>query len=208
MEDPAATVFVVDDDAAVRDSLKTLLSAKDLRVETFARGKDFLARYRSGRGCVLLDMRMPDMDGLSVQRELNRRACSIPVIFITGNADVPHAVKALKSGAMDYLEKPLNRSELIQCIERALALDNERRTEAKNLEAVRLVYAALTPREREVMALLARGMSSKEIGVSLSLSHRTVEGYRSRIKEKVNARSLSEMITLARQFYTEYKDLL
>ena len=196
----AQTIFILDDDAAVLDSLRVLLSAAGYAVETYSSPEVFLSAYRRQSGCLLLDMRMPEMDGLEVQKELAARGCRIPIIFISANPQLRLAVKALKAGAFDYLEKPLNPDVLLELVDSALAIDHDLQAALERNETVRAAHDALTPREKEVMVLLGRGLSSKEIASKLLLSHRTVEGYRSRIKEKTGAKSLSEMIALAKLF--------
>jgi two-component system, LuxR family, response regulator FixJ len=194
----AGTVFIVDDDASVLDSLRVLLSANDYSVETYSSPLEFLGAYRAQAGCLLLDMRMPDMDGLQLQQELAVRGWRIPIIFISANPEVRLAVKALKAGAFEYLEKPLDSRTLLEHIDNALAGDQDFRAGIAQRDAARAAETALTAREKEVMILLGCGLSSKEIASKLMLSHRTVEGHRSRIKEKTGAKSLSEMIALAK----------
>jgi RNA polymerase sigma factor (sigma-70 family) len=195
----SATVFLVDDDPMVCEALALLLQSEKFKVEAYRSADDFLASYHPvNHGCVILDVSMPEMDGLSLQSALTDRAVRLPVIFLTGKADVPEAVRAMKAGAVDFLKKPISGEELLRCVNLALVEDakrllaDERRTSL--MERVR----RLTPREKEVMALLSSGMSNKEIGLKLNISHRTVEVHRSRIMEKMKAESFPRLIDMAR----------
>jgi two-component system response regulator FixJ len=192
------TVFVVDDDFAMRDALVQLLEASDLQVESHADGPAFLAAYGQGRpGCLLLDMAMPGMTGLQVQAELNARGLTVPILFLTGHGDIPMAVRAVQSGAVDFLEKPIQGAALIERVQRALALDQESRQSQGQIQAVQQRYSRLSPREREVMALAVSGLTCKEIAKKLDLSPRTVEVHRTHIMHKMAASSLAELVHMA-----------
>lgn len=192
------TVFVVDDDFAMRDALIQLLEAAGLQVESHADGPAFLAAYGQGRpGCLLLDMAMPGMTGLQVQAELNARGLTVPILFLTGHGDIPMAVRAVQSGAVDFLEKPIQGAALIERVQRALALDQESRQSQEQIQAVQQRYSRLSPREREVMALAVSGLTCKEIAKKLDLSPRTVEVHRTHIMHKMAASSLAELVHMA-----------
>jgi two-component system, LuxR family, response regulator FixJ len=192
------TVFVVDDDEAVRDSLRWLISSVNLEVETFASAQDFLSAFDPQRqGCLLLDMRMPGMSGLALLTKLRELGSKIPTIILTGHGDVPMAVRALKTGAIDFLEKPYNDQALLDCIHNALeqsAQIHQLRSEQRKIE---MRFASLTPREQEVMTMVVKGLSNKQIGNNLSISIKTVETHRARIMEKMEADSVSHLVRMA-----------
>jgi len=196
-EDPA-TVFVVDDDEAVRASLKLLLKTLGLPAQTYASAQEFLATFDERRGgCLVLDIRMPGMSGLELQEELNTRGAMLPIIFITGHGDVPMAVEAMQRGAMDFLQKPFRDQDLLDRISEALAKDRAGRELLGNRERMRARVAALTPREREVMALVTQGKANKVIAADLDLSQRTVEIHRAHVMEKMGANSLAHLVRMA-----------
>ena len=193
-----ATVFVVDDDQAMRSSLKWLIESVGLAVESFDSADAFLNSYYPGRaGCLLLDVRMPGMSGLELQEYLNAHHIQIPVVIITGHGDVHMAVRAMKGGAVDFIEKPFNDELLLDAIRNALNLDERRR----GLQAERAELAArlaqLTPREHEVMEMVTDGRSNKEIANALGVSAKTVEAHRARVMEKMQAGSLAELVRMA-----------
>ena len=195
---PDQTVFVVDDDDAVRTSLKALLEAAGFRVEAFASGGEALDGL-SGRqsGCLLLDLRLPDMSGLEVQEALKTLAHEVKIILITGYADVPSAVTAMKGGAFDFIEKPYDDQELLDKVEDALlAQEKDHELAARRAEA-RSRIERLTKREREVFHHLVKGQPNKVIAYELGISPRTVEIHRARVMEKLQARSLSEIVRLS-----------
>jgi len=195
---PDKTVFVVDDDAAVRQGLRFMLRAAGYSVEAFPSARSFLEEYDPRRGgCLLLDVQMPQMSGLELQQRINVRGWRIPVIFITGHGTVQLAIAAVKAGAFDFIEKPLREEALLESIERALHWNDwayEERLERATLQG-RL--ALLTPREREVFELVAAGEPNKVIARHLGISFRTVELHRAHIIEKLQARSLSDLIRMA-----------
>lgn len=191
------TVFIVDDDDAVRDSLRMLLTLHRLRVAVFASGEEFLDAYRADwSGCVLLDLRMPGIGGLEVQQRLKQRGDNPPLIILTAHGDVASARAALKAGAVDFLEKPIDDHVLIDVIEQALQSDQRRRDAAQRMQQLRERGSRLTTRERQVMALLAEGRHNRDIGAALAISPRTVEIYKSRMMEKLQARSLADVIRI------------
>jgi two-component system response regulator FixJ len=192
------TVFVVDDDAAMRDALAQLLETAGLRVETHADGPAFLVAYEADRpGCLLLDMAMPGMTGLEVQAELNAHGLAIPIIFLTGHGDIPMAVRAVQAGAVDFLEKPIQGAALLERVQRALALDAEWRHTLGRTQAIRQRCANLTSRERECMALAVSGLTSKEIARELGISPRTVEVHRTHVMHKMGAANMAELVNMA-----------
>lgn len=192
------TVFVVDDDAAVRDSLTALIESDGLPVETFASAEDFLAAYRPGRpGCLLLDLLMPGMGGLELQRLLAARGIELPIIFLTGHGSVRDSVRALRGGAVDFLEKPPDPGIVLAEVREALARDAAARAEGERRAEVRRRLGRLTGREREVMRSMVAGRSCKEIARDLGISPRTVEIHRARVLAKLEASSIPDLITLA-----------
>lgn len=190
-----ATVFVVDDDQAVRDSLQQLLHAAGLRVQTYGSARDFLAGYRANTpGCLVLDIRMPGMGGLDLQAQLVQEGVQLPIIFLTGHGDVPAAVRALKAGAMDFLQKPVNSQSLLDLVQQAIRRDAETRAKAAQQAEIVRRLATLTTREREVLDMMVAGKASKVIAVELAISERTVEFHRGKIMKKMRARSLAELV--------------
>jgi FixJ family two-component response regulator len=195
---PDKTVFVVDDDAAVRQGLRFMLRAAGYSAEGFASARTFLEDYNPRRGgCLLLDVRMPQMTGTELQQQLNIRGWRIPVIFITGHGTVPLAIAAMKAGAFDFIEKPLREDTLLESIERALRWNDRAYEERLERATLQVRAALLTPREREVFELVAAGEPNKVIARRLGISFRTVELHRARIIEKLQARSLSDLIRMA-----------
>ena len=188
-------VYVVDDDEAVRDSLTLLLKAVGLTGQPFSSAAEFLNHYDPEQhGCLIADIRMPGMSGLDLQDELNRRGAQIPLIFITGHGDVPMAVDAMKSGALDFIEKPFRDQDLLDRVQQALAWDKERRIENLKTLAIRERLATLTPRETEVMECVVQGQANKVIAMDLGVSQRTVEIHRARVMEKMAVRSVAKLV--------------
>jgi FixJ family two-component response regulator len=191
------TVFIVDDDEAVRDSLSWLMQSVGLRPKSFGSALEFLERYeRENPGCLVLDIRMPGLSGLDLQTRLTETGIQLPVIFISGHGDVPMAVRALKAGAFDFIEKPFNDQVLLDCVQRALAHDAETRRDMEARRDVSARLELLTPREREVLDLVVDGASNKVISHTLGVSLKTVEAHRARVMEKLQAGSLSELVRL------------
>ncbi len=188
-------VYVVDDDEAIRDSLTLLLKAVGLASQTFSSAAEFLNHYDPEQhGCLVADIRMPGMSGLDLQDELNRGGAQIPLIFITGHGDVPMAVDAMKSGALDFIEKPFRDQDLLDRVQQALARDKERRIENLKTLAIRERLATLTPRETEVMECVVQGQANKVIAMDLGVSQRTVEIHRARVMEKMAVRSVAKLV--------------
>jgi RNA polymerase sigma factor (sigma-70 family) len=193
-----ATVFVVDDDQAMRNSLKWLIESVGVAVESFASADEFLANYEQGRpGCLVLDVRMPGMSGLELQEYLTSRNIRVPAVIITGHGDVPMAVRAMKAGAVDFIEKPFNDEALLDAIRRALAFEERQRSEQFEHREIQSRIDHLTPREREVMDMVTDGRSNKEIANALGVSAKTIEAHRARVMEKMQAGSLAELVRMA-----------
>jgi FixJ family two-component response regulator len=194
---PLPTVFVVDDDEGVRSALALLLKSMGQPAATYASAADFLADYDPDRpGCALLDVRMPGMSGLELQDELNRRGVVLPVIFITGHGDVPMAVEAMQRGAFDFLQKPFRDDDLAERIRRALARDRELRVAIGEKSQVQARLARLTPRERQVLELVAAGKPNKVMAAELGVSQRTVEIHRAHVMKKMGASSLAQLVRM------------
>jgi FixJ family two-component response regulator len=192
------TVFVVDDDPAMRASLSWLLESVGLSVVTCSTARSFLDTYKPEQpGCLLLDVRMPDMGGLDLQAELSSRNISLPIVIITGYAEVPMAVRAMKGGAFDFIEKPFSDETLLQRIRSAIALDAETRQIDFQRSSIETRIGHLTPRERDVLERVIVGKSNKMIASELQLSTKTVEAHRAHVMEKMQAESLAELIRLS-----------
>jgi len=198
MADTNATVFVVDDDASVRRSLKRLLRASGFVVEEFASASDFLNTARaSGPGCVVLDVRMPNLTGPELFDRMARTGCALPVIFLTAHGDVATSVRAMKGGAVDFLLKPVDGNALLDAIGSAIRRHVSGIAAASRLEVLGSRLKRLSPREREVMALVVKGEPNKRIAVELSISEKTVKVHRHRVMEKMEAASLADLVRLA-----------
>jgi two-component system response regulator FixJ len=193
-----ATVFVIDDDASVRDSINLILSLKGMRTQLFPSAEDLLEAYRpEWRGCILTDLQMPGMSGLDLQQALHERGVLLPVVVLTAHGDVPTTRVAMKGGAFDFLEKPINDEVLLDVLKNAIREDIHRHAAESAEDALRSRLARLTPREREVLDLLVEGLSHREIAARLTISPRTVEVYKARMMEKLQCRSLAELIRAA-----------
>ena len=193
-----STVFVVDDDAAVREALSSLIRSVGLSVEVFASAREFLRRKeRTGPACLVLDVRLPGLSGMDLQRELAGVGNLIPIIFITGHGDIPMSVRAMKAGAVEFLTKPFRDQELLDAIQQALEGDRRVRDQRAALEEMRRRFAALTSREREVMRRVVTGLLNKQIGAELGISETTVKIHRHQVMEKMGASSLAELVRTA-----------
>ena len=193
------TVLLIDDDPSVRDSLTLLLSLKGLRTQAFANAESFLDTYRPERsGCVLTDLRMPGMTGLELQAALRERHIDVPVVVLTAHGDVPTARAALKNGAFDFIEKPVDDAMLLEVLRNALRVEHERRASATARSDSDRRMERLTEREREILALIAAGHPNRDVAAQLGISARTVEVHRARIMEKLECNSLAELIRMSR----------
>ena len=193
-------VFIIDDDAAVRDSLTLMLEQAGIHVQSFDSAKAFLSAFQTDFfGCIIIDVQMPEVDWLQLQEELSRRKIVLPVIFLTGHGDIPMSVRAIKAGAMDFLTKPVIREKLLACVQTAFAEAEKKVSDMiRNQETISCL-AKLTEREREVMVLAVQGCSNKEIASCLSISHRTVEIYKSKIMQKTGAANLLDLARITRE---------
>lgn len=190
-------VYVVDDDQAVRDALQLLLRSVKIESQAFESGEEFLAALDvDARGCVLLDIRMPGMSGMDVQKEINQRSGGLTVIFLTGHGDVPMAVQAMQEGAFDFVQKPFRDQDLLDTIRRALEHSETEQEQREQVDEIRKRLTLLTPRESEVLGMVVAGKSNKVIASDLGLSTRTVEIHRSRVMEKMQADSLAHLVRM------------
>lgn len=190
-------IYIVDDDDGMRRALTVLMTTVGYQPMAFARPSEFLAKYDANQpGCLVLDVRMPEMSGLEVQQHLNRTGSMLPVILITGHGDIPMAVQAMKDGAFDFLQKPFRDQDLLDRINGALKLDVENRASVDRLADLKQRADSLTPREHEVMAFVVDGKANKVIAIDLGLSERTVEIHRANVMEKMGARSVAHLVKM------------
>lgn len=195
---PMGTAYAVDDDPFFLDALALTLGNAGLDVKTFSSGKDFLRQYRTdGIGCLVLDVNLPDLSGLDIQRELAARGDPLPIVFITGHGDVSTSVAALKNGAFHFLEKPLDDDELVRSVTEALRWHKQRREREQANAGVLQKFETLTARERQIMSMVVRDNSSKQIARELGISPRTVEHHRAHIMKKMDASSLNELVIMS-----------
>ena len=193
-----ATVFVVDDDPSMRDSLRWLIESIGLNVEAFANADAFMEQFSGDvPGCLVLDVRMPGTSGMELLDSLKARGVELPIIMISGHGDVPMAVQALKHGALDFLEKPFRDQELLEQIGRAIEVDQGRRKQAESVSGIRGRLEKLTPREQEVMELVVAGYANKQVAAKLGLSEKTIEVHRSRVMSKMRAKTLPCLVKMA-----------
>jgi RNA polymerase sigma factor (sigma-70 family) len=201
---PDPTVFVVDDDASIRDALSLLISLKGLRASVFTSAEDFLAVYDSSwRGCLLTDLKMSGMSGLELQTALRERGVTLPVVVLTAHGDVSTTRAALKNGAVDFLEKPVDDSVLVDVLMNAIRIDEERHRAGEQRAQVAARLGRLTSRERAVLELLAEGLQHREIAERLAISPRTVEVYKARMMEKLQCRTLAEVVRIGMEARAE-----
>src|SRR5436305_1608083 len=200
MNNGNAMIFVIDDDATVCKSLKRLLSSADYICEIFNSASAFLARPpHSGPACLIVDVQMPGLNGMDLQKALNQRRRDEQLIFITGHGSIPMSVAAMKAGAVDFLPKPFKPSELLKCVERALARSVEQRQHAAQKNGARDLLDTLTPREFEVMQLVVTGMLNKQVGAELGMAEKTVKVHRGRVMQKLNVTSVPELVRLVQK---------
>lgn len=203
MNETEPIVFVVDDDPAVRDSVKKLITSVSLRVETFGSTREFLNAERpNAPACLVLDVRLPDVSGLEFQRDLAEANVAIPIIFITGHADVPMTVRAMKAGAVEFLTKPFRGQELLDAIQEAITKDRASRDDRAQVRELQARHDGLTPREKEVLELVVSGLLNKQIGAELGTSELTVKTHRGRVMQKMGADSVADLVKMSEKLKT------
>jgi FixJ family two-component response regulator len=203
MSSGRSVVFVVDDDVSMRDALRNLLRSVGLQVETFDSAQEFLARPRpDAPGCLVLDVRLPGLSGLDLQRELAKADIDIPIIFITGHGDIQMSVQAMKAGAVEFLEKPFRDQDVLDAVQQAIERDREARAQRQEAAELRARYDSLTAREREVMTLVVRGLLNKQIAAEVGTTESTVKLHRGRVMHKMQAGSLADLIRMAGKLET------
>src|ERR1700732_734145 len=192
------TVFIIDDDRGMRQAVQDLVESVGLRAESFASGEEFLSRQRAGDpSCLVLDVRLPQMSGLDFQRRLTETGMQIPIIFVTAHGDIPMSVRALKSGAVEFLTKPFRDQDLLDAIQQALQHDRAAQVQQAEIHALQERYHALTPRERQVMALVVSGMLNKQIASEIGASEATVKIHRGNVMHKMQAGSVVDLVRMA-----------
>lgn len=197
MNPDMARVYIVEDDDAVRESLQLVLESIGYRVTSFPSANHFIDAWNPEMaGCLVLDIRMPGMNGMELQRRLNERNSILPIIFVTGHGDVPMAVEAMQQGAVDFVQKPYREQELLEKIERAFGLDRDNRASLHSRQDIAARLASLTPRELDVLRLMVEGKANKVIAIDLDISQRTVEIHRARVMEKLSANSLAHLVRM------------
>jgi FixJ family two-component response regulator len=197
MTDPDSIVFIVDDDLSVRRSTERLVQSAGLKVQTFTSAREFLKNARfEGPACLVLDVRMPGLSGMDLQRELTQAGIRVPIIFITGHGDIPMSVRAMKAGAVEFLTKPFRSRSLLDAVRAAIERDRSAHKERSETGELRQRYEQLTPREREVMALVATGLLNKQVAGELATTERTIKFHRAHIMQKMHAESLADLVRM------------
>ncbi|HXM69063.1 MAG TPA: response regulator transcription factor [Candidatus Acidoferrum sp.] len=200
MNETLPIVFVVDDESAVGVSIKRLLHSVGLEARHFTSASEFLrAKRPDAPGCIVLDVRLPDLSGLDLQQELAKANVDLPVIFVTGHADIPMTVRAMKAGAVEFLTKPFREQELLEAVQRAISRHRQTRDQRASMRVLQSRYELLTPREREVFPLVASGLLNKQVAGELNASEKTIKVHRGQLMQKMEAHSLSDLIRMAEQ---------
>jgi RNA polymerase sigma factor (sigma-70 family) len=198
MSDPIPLVHVVDDDDAARKAVTRFIKALGYQVQGYASAGEFLAAQpMKGPGCVILDLRMPGLTGLQLQESLQKQSCPLPIIFLSGYGDIPLSVRAIKAGAIDFLTKPVQRKPLLVAIEAALAQERKKRAAQERQAVLQKGFASLSGREREIFALVVKGLLNKQIAARLGISERTIKAHRAQVMNKMGVQSLAELVSLA-----------
>jgi FixJ family two-component response regulator len=198
MGEDGAAVFIVDDDASMREALKNLLRSVGCAVETFANAQEFLSSYHFGApGCLILDVRLPGLSGLDLQRQLAEANVHLPIVFITGHGDIQMSVRAIKAGAVEFFTKPFRDQDLLDAVQQAMDRDRETRAEQAEITNLRARYESLSPREKEVMGLVVRGRLNKQIAGEIGISEATVKLHRGNLMQKMGADSLADLVRMA-----------
>jgi FixJ family two-component response regulator len=196
---PSPSVFLIDDDAAVRRALSRLIKSAGYRLHAFGSAREFLASdcRSQSPACLVLDVRLPDLGGLDLQNDLNKANANLPIVFITGHGNVPMSVRAMKSGAVDFLPKPIQEADLLRAVEQGLARAADESAQREEIDSIQRRIDTLTPREKEVMTLVVKGLLNKQIAFDLGTAEKTIKVHRARVMEKMDVNSLAELVRLA-----------